>query len=423
MPNLSVEYILKRRKIMEKLEIVIGQIENKMFNYYEDTENFIFSFPNEIEFLNFLKEPNIKAEDFTLIDDFSLEEMKCVLKNTDINDLLNKSNIIVILRKLEDLPTNLLKDGKRIILDVSKLDYKDIYKILTSSNISDNVLFKDRFNQGTNLTLKEMIQMYELLLCYTKEIKEKNYSPLEAVFYIYNVVKKRIYKMEDEQDSLTKSRSLNEVLNGDNIVCVGYSNIFTAICDMIGIHAEEQGWKPIKDNESGHSSVILYLNDNKYNIKGIYGIDATWDSKEDEEDITYQNNISNFLLPISYEEKNKRRFGFEPGYGSLYYRFMHASKLFGKIPKEYLRLDYLSKIYEYLGVPFDNTKSLEDIKEELIHLGNKGINPRKIKDCINLVTPKSEEEMDATMNTCIHQKIEEEKEKENRLLKLLLTSI
>lgn len=403
---------------MKKLEIVIGQIENIMFNYYEDTNSFIFSFPSEKEYLGFLKEPNIKAEDFTLIEDLSLDKTRNILKNTDISKLLKESNIVVILRKLEELPINLLNQGNEIILDVSKLDYKDIYKILTSDYIKDNILFKDRFNQGTNLTLKEMIKMYDRLLCYTKEIKEKNYSPLEAVFYIYNIVKKRIYKMEDEKDSLTKSRSLNEVLNGDNIVCVGYSNIFTAICDMVGIHAEEQGWKPIKDNESGHSSVILYLNDNKYNVKGIFGIDATWDSKENEDDITYQNNISNFLLPISCEEKSKKRYGFEPGYGSLYYRFMHASKVFGVLPKEYLKLDYIGKIYEYLDILYDNTKSLEDIKEELKAYGNKAINPEKIRDCMNIVTPKSEEEMNETMKTCIHQKIEEEKQ--NRLLRLIL---
>lgn len=190
---------------------------------------------------------------------------------------------------------------------------------------------------------------------------------------------------------------------------------------MVGIHAEEQGWKPVKDSESGHSSVILYLNDNKYNIKGIFGIDATWDSKENEDDITYQNNISNFLLPISCEEKSKKRYGFEPGYGSLYYRFMHASKVFGELKREYLKLDYIRKIYEYLDILYDNTKPLEDIKEELKAYGNKTINPEKIRDCINVVTPKSEEEMNKTMKTCIHQKIEEEKQ--NRLLRLILGAI
>lgn len=45
----------------------------------------------------------------------------------------------------------------------------------------------------------------------------------------------------------------------------------------------------------------------------------------------------------------------------------------------------------------------------------------EIRDCINIVIPKSEEEMNETMKTCIHQKIEEEKQ--NRLLRLILGSI
>lgn len=66
----------------------------------------------------------------------------------------------------------------------------------------------------------------------------------------------------------------------DNIVCVGYSNYLNAIASILNIPVFPLSWTDASNPNSGHQENIAIINDPKYDIKGIFTIDITWDSKE-----------------------------------------------------------------------------------------------------------------------------------------------
>ena len=50
--------------------------------------------------------------------------------------------------------------------------------------------------------------------------------------FLYDYLKTRIYK---EDKNYSNSASLSRVTLGESIVCLGYSNLFSAIANLIGI--------------------------------------------------------------------------------------------------------------------------------------------------------------------------------------------
>lgn len=130
-------------------------------------------------------------------------------------------------------------------------------------------------------------------------IKSLNLSKMETIMYVYDVVRNRVYQFENENEDYTKSRNLSEVLLGDKIVCVGYSNIFKALLDYIGIPSDIVCLYD-DDEDYGHARNVVYVNDPKYNIDGVYYFDATWDSKKKDEDNHYLYSYKYFAKTRNY---------------------------------------------------------------------------------------------------------------------------
>ena len=66
-------------------------------------------------------------------------------------------------------------------------------------------------------------------------IKRYDYSPAEQLLYAYDLIRNREYIMEEKSEPCYISRDLTSVLSGDKIVCLGYSNIFNAVINNLGI--------------------------------------------------------------------------------------------------------------------------------------------------------------------------------------------
>lgn len=77
------------------------------------------------------------------------------------------------------------------------------------------------------------------------------------------------------------------------------------LCGVLDIPVEKILWTPKNEKKAGHDSIAVYLNDDKYNIHGIFAIDPTWDSKQNEKDTTYQQYIRHFLVPMNIEKMKK----------------------------------------------------------------------------------------------------------------------
>lgn len=261
------------KKIIEKLSDVIKDKKIYKVNIYEND--------NEIE-INFIndKEINIKVngnEDLLLRTYNYLSSKykinKCVYKNSSIlNHGIDKLDII---NNECDL---------KIIYDIEEVNYEE-YKGL-----------------------------YEAVKYYRRLINENNLSPVEKVMYAYDIMKTFPYNesIKDEFDS----RDPHRIIETGNIVCVGYSYMLKVILNGLDENIKVMnlvvtGYDKQQDVKYNHARNIIRIDDDKYNMHGIYSVDATWDSvKKNKEgklgdDYTALDLYTNFLIPITKNEYSR----------------------------------------------------------------------------------------------------------------------
>lgn len=128
------------------------------------------------------------------------------------------------------------------------------------------------------------------------KIKKYNYSPLEQLILAYDLIRDRFYVKEDEGEDYSVSRDLTSSLLGDKIVCVGFANIFDAVCKKLNLNSSMFFLDNRKDTTTGHARNMVYLIDEKYGIDGIYFFDPTFDCKKDDE--------NNFLFSYRFFAKD-----------------------------------------------------------------------------------------------------------------------
>ena len=201
---------------------------------------------------------------------------------------------------------NRVDEGK-FILDNPEIVTKNVY-LENAFKINDfrrlKSLMKAFKNNMDNIHVKlegnsDYISLLDCsrTMCLIKDqadaIKKLQLSPIEATMYAYDQVRNRVYKSENEDEEISKSRDLSEVVFGDKIVCLGYSNVFSAILDYLGIKNEIVLLNE-KDSEEGHARNAVRIKDKKYKIDGVYYFDATWDSKKKEGSNNYLYSYKHF---------------------------------------------------------------------------------------------------------------------------------
>ena len=209
------------------------------------------------------------------------------------------------------------------ILDFGYIDpikYIDEHEILKNKKI----LLKDHFKASDINEIKPLIEKYnkyidnfyiflegnqcpvklfdayktmKIIESMAKEIENLKLSPIETVMYTYDIVRNRVYKKEEENESYDISRNLTSVLTGDKIVCVGYSELFNALLKYMGFNSCVVTIDKINSN-SGHARNSVYINDRKYKIDGVYYFDTTWDCKK-------KNETNEFLNRYIYFARTK----------------------------------------------------------------------------------------------------------------------
>lgn len=395
---------------MNKINISITKYniekDDKIADLFDD-DILRLTFENEEEYLKFISNPKLTINDFNIIPEIcNKETIETYLKKLNLTEALKDIKPIIEVKNKDDLPITLLKRKENIILNVTQLNIKETITIITNPLLSNNVSFYGKYDEGKLTTLKELLEVYNKLLNLIKPAIKNNYSPAESIYYIYNLVKQRIYTEEQKEENYSKSRSITEVLNGDKIVCSGYSNLIAALANLIDIPVEVSYWEDCFDNLPGHTANIVYLNDPKYNICGIYAIDATWDSKKNKNDKEYKNNIKHFLLPMSIEEIDKKHQNLKPTIGCSYYSFMffvleHKNNIIINNIKDRV-LKKAKKIYEYLNLPKPK-ENIINLKKEITLYGKNIIKPEVLKQIITTVTPMKDEDLEKTISTSIHQ--------------------
>ena len=174
------------------------------------------------------------------------------------------------------------------------------------SNISSfcNKNFDFHFSlDGFTYTYDEFNKVNERLDSLIKEIDD-SMSPFEKYTYIYNLVRKyKQYKVIDQSEvfdlkqlleNKNQSCNLKYILDSEYMDCKGFSFLLQTLLNKVGIESTDFGvYVNMPDgSKAGHARTIINLDDDKYNIHGIFISDPTWDSQSKDDSLEYS------LLPI-----------------------------------------------------------------------------------------------------------------------------
>lgn len=185
------------------------------------------------------------------------------------------------------------------IIDCSDISLEEYQNLLSSYDLNSIINYNIKINyqeHNSPISISELYDLSSLVCDISKTIKKYNLSPIEQVMYVYDLIKKREYK-DDESDQ-KNSRDLDKVILSDTMVCAGYSNLLNAILRCLSFNAEA-----LISYDRRHQRSIVYIEDKKYNIDGLYVFDPTWDRRQNKLDTDYINNYNYFALPI--KEANK----------------------------------------------------------------------------------------------------------------------
>lgn len=203
----------------------------------------------------------------------------------------------------------------------------------------------------------------------------------------YDIVKVyKPYKKEKNRDSYSKSRSLHNILDEYNssMVCVGYANLLNALFNELDINSISMGLIADTNNreESGHQRLIVYLNDEKYNINGYYLCDPTWDNNSK---YLYVHSSFDFKNNITREESVEteslmfnisNRDDFDKNIATLIKEFGLRMTCLNIL----MKLKYLNpNIYNYFNNKYsfktdeEYNAFLEEYYNHIISLSNKGV--------------------------------------------------
>lgn len=221
--------------------------------------------------------------------------IKNIDKCKEIHFSCNKDNLLEVLSLCEKINVPVIIDGTSISLE----EYQKILEGYDLSKIDSKNIFIHYQEYGEDIDINTLYDTSCQVNYITNKIKKYNLSPLEKVIMVYDIVKNNFYHKEGENENYLISRSLDNVLNSDYIVCVGYIAIINAMLKNLGINAK----MIFCQSKSGkHCRSIIYLVDKKYNIDGVYALDPTWDSKRsDAKDKIDKYNY--FLLPLEIAER------------------------------------------------------------------------------------------------------------------------
>lgn len=214
------------------------------------------------------KEINYISEHFDNILD-SVEYINLSFYNIDVLEFIKK-NPIVLSKKIVIGET----------LDIN--DYDRVVELMTEYNDILDKAYISLIGNDNYVSLVDCYKTINAIRQRANDIKKLGLSPMETIMYVYDQVRNRKYRIENNDDAYYKSRDLTEVIFGDKIVCLGYANMFNALLCDLGIRSNLVILENKKNKERGHARNIIYVKDDKYDIDGVYYFDPTWDSRKDD---------------------------------------------------------------------------------------------------------------------------------------------
>lgn len=308
-----------------ELEITIDFSLKEEFTNVLANDFLLLKFNSFESLEKYLQHPRKILIDEDFLDAFSPNEIKKLKglerklnRNLDyICNLIRKQKINVLNCRSKYLKSSILDGHYEVDLNGLALSLEELKEILNFSWPLDTQFFDD-FNKIEAVDRFTLLKTYEKIEKIVNPFKQFNPSPAEAVLYAYDVARSRVYKkcISDEKNSL--SRDLNLILDNEEIVCAGFVNLFNAICFFLGVPTDLLIWEGSKENISPHASPLVYLNDPKYGLFGLYAFEPTWNSKKSSQDSDYILNCKYAFIPLKSEIAFKERRGLTLTNTSLY---------------------------------------------------------------------------------------------------------
>lgn len=306
-------------------------------------------------------------------------------------EVLNHFNIET--PKKINLHFNLLSTNSKEILEFAKINNNiKIYATLT--NTEYEVLAHNLKNENVNnlyitfencngyISYKDFYDMFKELDKIVKFVKKYNLSEIEQIMLVYDIIKANEYNKEDNTESYNDSRNLDKVIKGNKIVCVGYSNLINYILTCLGIK-NRITLMNYSNKKEKHVRNLILINDNKYDIKGLFLLDCTWDSKKND---NYLNNYNFFLKSLNFFKQAKTEKFINPSWLELLK--LDDEDMINKI-KNINEIDKKRYIYSMSSISDKNISNLYLIAINGNDLTNELINSALyIKKLINRKIPK-----------------------------------
>lgn len=205
-----------------------------------------------------------------------------------IESIAIKSKDVMDVNKFYNYLTNKGYNINSICYDVINMDYINMdLSIYEDISKNTNLLFKYEDIRTSNY--EEFKGLIESLKWYKGLIVNSNLSSVEKTMFAFDIMK--TFSYNESKISKKDSREPHRVIETGNIVCVGYANMLEQILKGIDDNIKIGDFSISCYNQDGdflggHARSIVRLDDEKYNIHGIYALDATWDSvKEGAKDI------------------------------------------------------------------------------------------------------------------------------------------
>lgn len=277
---LTEEQLKKLDNLFMNITLENNNIKKQICSKYA----FDYKTPNELKNLNKLSIylNNSIQEKFEnlrfLPDNAIIDIMIC-----DYNHDYSEEEILTLISEKLDI---LDKLNKKFIVKIP-VDKRNIFQKLFKTNYNnlDLIIKNDLYEYPYQQYLDEEKKLDSIV----EPIKNANLSPLEKYIAVYNIVKNfKPYKENTENPEY--SRYLRYILDNDYMVCVGYAKLLEVLLNKVGINTQhlsvsvdtsyKKGFtleeKPVE--YAGHARVIVNLDDDKYNIHGLYMSDPTWDN-------------------------------------------------------------------------------------------------------------------------------------------------
>lgn len=205
-------------------------------------------------------------------------EIKFLDERTIDSIVINDGNIDAI-NKFYGYLVNKGYEIDNIIIDVDGINYENI-DLSSLMEIRENCNITFKYSTLDEAGFDDFWGLVEAMKWYRSMIDDEM-SPAEKLMFAYDILK--TFEYHENQYNKDNSRAPHSIIRDGDIVCVGYTSLLRELLknkdDNLKVGAVSVTcYYKNGDYRGSHSRGLVSIDDDKYDIHGIFIDDPTWDS-------------------------------------------------------------------------------------------------------------------------------------------------